>query len=55
MLSMVDEVQKIAQDGVLQTNEVVLVLDVPQAQKPPAPAAVAKEPPFVPESDEETH
>ena len=50
---MADEVQKIAQDGVPQADEVVLISDVPQAEKPPASVAVAKEPPLVPESDEE--
>ncbi|XWS33062.1 hypothetical protein CRYUN_Cryun22dG0045700 [Craigia yunnanensis] len=50
---MADEVQKTAQDGVPQADEVVVVPDVPQAEKPPAAAAVAKEPPLVPESNEE--
>ncbi|XWS44590.1 hypothetical protein CRYUN_Cryun15aG0060100 [Craigia yunnanensis] len=48
-----DEVQKTAQDGVLQADVVVVVPDVPQAEKPPAAAAVAKEPLLVPENDEE--
>ncbi|XVF16943.1 hypothetical protein REPUB_Repub10bG0074500 [Reevesia pubescens] len=50
---MTDEVQKIAQDGVPQLEEVIAVPDVTQAEKPPATAAVAKEPSPIPESDEE--
>ncbi|XVF14659.1 hypothetical protein REPUB_Repub09cG0080700 [Reevesia pubescens] len=49
---MADEVQKTAQDGVLQVDEVVVVPDVPQAEKPPAATAVAKEAPPTPESEE---
>ncbi|XP_022751959.1 patellin-3-like [Durio zibethinus] len=50
---MADEVEKTAQDGVPQADEVVVVPDMPEAEKPPAAAAVAKKPPLVPESDEE--
>ncbi|XP_022740283.1 patellin-3-like [Durio zibethinus] len=50
---MADEVQKTAQDGVLQVDEVVLIPDVPQAEKPPAAAVVSKEPPPIAETDEE--
>ncbi|EOX94151.1 SEC14 cytosolic factor family protein / phosphoglyceride transfer family protein [Theobroma cacao] len=50
---MADEVQNTASDVVPQVDEVVVVPDVPQAEKSPAAAAVGKEPPPVPESDEE--
>ncbi|XP_021281098.1 LOW QUALITY PROTEIN: patellin-3-like [Herrania umbratica] len=50
---MADEVQNAASDGMPHVDEVVVVPDVPQAEKAPAPAAVGKEPPPVPESDEE--
>ncbi|XWS29982.1 hypothetical protein CRYUN_Cryun24cG0078200 [Craigia yunnanensis] len=51
--AMIDEVQKIVQDGVPQVDEVV-VPDVPQAEKLSAAATVAKEPPPIPESGEKS-